>query len=92
MLAVRNICQNLQENACTGDILKINLQEVGLLYLKRLLHMCFPVNFLKLVRTAFSYKTCEQLLMFQLKNFTINYDLAKYLMTFTIIIDFVENV
>ena len=49
-----NIWKNLQENACTGDFLKLNLSQVDLpLLKKRLLHMCFPVNFLKLFRTAF---------------------------------------
>ena len=41
--------------------------------------MCFLVNFLKLFRIAF---------LQNLESFTINYDLAKYLKTLAILIDF----
>ena len=42
-----DIWQNSQENVCTErNKSEVNLLEAGIqLYLKRLLHMCFPVNF-----------------------------------------------
>ena len=57
----------------------------------------------ELFGTASLWNTCERLPLFSVKtflpkkrfltkNFTINYDLAKYLTTLTIIIDFAENV
>ena len=57
--------------------------------------MCFPMNCLKLFETVFLEEhlwTAASILGKNLKNFTINYDLAKYLTTLTIIIDFTGNI
>ena len=57
--------------------------------------MYFPMNFLKLFETVFLKEhlwTAASILGKNLKNFTINYDLAKYLTTLTITIDFAENI
>ena len=90
-----NIWQNSQENACTRDFFKINSQEVGLLcYLKRdscicVFHMCLTSSEQLFYRTAVNGYLCFST---NLESFTINYDLAKYLKTLTILIDFAENI
>ena len=56
--------------------------------------MCSPMNFLKLLKLFFMghLRMATSILGKNLKNFTINYDLAKFLTTLTIIIDFAKNI
>ena len=53
--------------------------------------MCFPVNSSE---QLFYRTTVNGYLCFRknVRNFTIGYDIAKYLTTLTIIIDFAENI
>ena len=57
---------------------------------KRLLDLCFLVNFLNSLEQFFieHLRTATPVLYKNLKHFTINYDLAKYLKPLTIVIDF----
>ena len=77
------ISQNSQENTCARVSFSIKLQALGLqLYLKKgLWHRCFPVNFVKYLRTPFLQNTSERLLQ-ALWNieamFEIKYKLKKY--------------
>ena len=52
------ISQNSQENSCTRVSFLIKLK-------KRLLHRCFPVNFVKFLRTSFLQNTSGQLLLYK---------------------------
>ena len=56
--------------------------------------MCSPMNFLKLLELFFMGHLwmATSILGKNLKNFTINYDLAKFLTTLTIITDFAKNI
>ena len=57
------ISQNSQENSCARVSVLIKLQaETFNFILKRLWHRCFPVNFVKFLRTAFLQNTSRRLL------------------------------
>ena len=57
------ISQNSQENACARVSFSIKLQASATLLKKRLWHRCFPVNFVKLLRTPFLQNTSGRLLL-----------------------------
>ena len=67
------ISQNSQENACSRVSFLIKLQASGLspttLLKKRLWHSCFPVNFLKFLRTPFFMDRLWWLLLYMIKPF-----------------------
>ena len=67
------ISQNSQENACSRVSFLIKLQASGLspttLLKKRLWHRCFPVNFVKFLRTPFFTNHLWWLLLCMIKPF-----------------------
>ena len=58
------ISQNLQENTCDRVSFLIRLQAYTTLSKKRLWHSCFPVNFVKLLRTPFFTEHLWELLLY----------------------------
>ena len=61
------ISQNSQENVCARVSFLIKLQRPATLLKKILRHRCFPVNFVKFLRTTFSQNTSGRLLLFYWK-------------------------
>ena len=59
------ISQNSQENICTrvSFLIKLQASDPATLLKKRLWHRCFPVSFLKFLRTPFFIKHLWQLLL-----------------------------
>ena len=71
------ISQNSQENTCARVSFLIKLQDSGLrtatLLKKRLWHRCFPVNFVKFLRTPFLQNTSSGCF----SNFTLYFNVLK---------------
>ena len=73
------ILENSQKNTCARVSFLIKLQaEPATLLKKRLWHRCFPVNFVKFLRTPFLQNTSRRLLVDLLQN------LVKFLKSFKV--------
>ena len=57
------ISQNSQENTCARVSILIKLQACNFILKYRLWHRCFPVNFVKFLRTPFLQNTSGRLLL-----------------------------
>ena len=82
-----NVLAKFREKCLYRRLSNIMGSKPASLFKKRLLHTCFLVNFLKLFGAVFFIEhlwTATFVLGKTLKNFTINYDWAKYLTTLTI--------